>query len=146
MKRTFLSFLLIIGLTAISQITKAQSSSKDTLAADTIIYDDRTLSEGHDLRLPQPTTDWETQYKLINQEFSASPVLKKNRTYTKVEITSIVEKDGSVSAYSVKGTGPEVIKNELVRILKLTPKYKPGMRDGQPVRCRIKQPFEFKYN
>jgi hypothetical protein len=146
MKRTFLSFLFTIALTSISQISKAQTSSNDTLAADPTIYDDRTLSGGHELRLPQPTTDWETQYKFINKEFSASQVLKKNRTYTKVEITSIVEKDGSVSAYSVKGTGPEAMKNELIRILKLSPRYKPGTRDGQPVRCKINQPFEFKYN
>jgi len=146
MKNTFLSILTIIALSGISLNTRAQTIQKDTSAIDTLIYDDKTLSNGHDLRLPQPITDWETQYKLINKEFSASPVLKRNRTYTKVEITSIVEKDGDVSSYSVKGTGPEAVKTELVRILKLLPKYKPGTRDGIPARYRINQPFEFKYN
>ena len=146
MQRILLLTLLIISLNAIPQISKAQSVTKETLANDTTIYDDKTLSNGHDLQLAQPISGWENQYKLINKEFSASPVLKKNRSYTKVEIASIVEKDGSVSAYTVKGTGPETMKNELVRILKLTNKYKPGTRDGQPVRCRIYQPFEFKYN
>lgn len=146
MKGILLLTLLIISINAIPQISKAQSISKETLANDTTVYDDRTLSNGHDLRLAEPISGWDNQYKLINKEFSVSSVLKKNRSYTKVEIASTVEKDGSISACTVKGTGSETMKNELVRILKLTNKYKPGTRDGQPIRSKIYQPFEFKYN
>jgi len=145
MHRILLLTLLTISLNGIHQISKAQSASKETLANDTTIYDDKTPSNGHDLQLPQPTLGWEPQYKLINKEFTASAVFKKNKIPTKVEVASLVEKDGSVSAYTVKGTGPETMKNELVRILKLTVKYEPGTRDGEPVRCRVYQPFEFKY-
>nr|WP_084407000.1 energy transducer TonB [Pedobacter panaciterrae] len=146
MKRFILFCLSLVMLTAISQNSIAQTNSKDTSSADTTLYDDRTPSEGHDLRLPQSTLDNQEYSRFINKEFSASTVLKKNRNYTKVEVTRIVEKDGSVSSYTVSGTGPESMKNELVRILKLLPSYTPGTRDGKPVRFRMYQPFEFKYN
>lgn len=72
-------------------------------------------------------------------------MIQKNRLYTKLAVVMTIEKDGSISNYEVKGTGTQVMRNEIVRILKLLPKYTPGTRDGQPARFRLSQPFEFKY-
>jgi len=75
--------------------------------------------------------------QFINNQFAASDVIKKNKLYTKVEVSTIVEKDGTVSKYAVKGTGTEAMKNEIVRILKLLPKNTLGTRDGQAARFRL---------
>lgn len=81
MKRFILICLSLVMLTAISQTSTAQTTSKeDTSAADTTLYDDRTPSEGHDLRLPQSTLDNLEYSRFINKEFSASAVRKRTGT------------------------------------------------------------------
>ena len=145
MKTLILLFLFPVILLANSQHSMAQSTLKDSLSVDTTIYSDRISSGNHDLRLPQSGVDNLEYSRFINREFSASAVMKKNRVYTKIEVARIVEKDGSVSSYTVKGTGSEAMKAEIVRILKLLPNYKPATRDGKPVRYVLYQPFSFEY-
>jgi hypothetical protein len=145
MKRQTLLLISALILIAISQKAKAQDSTKVNTLADTTLYDDRTPSEGHKYMLPQSTLNQEEYTQFINKQFDASSVIKKNRLYTKLELTMTVEKDGSVSRYTAKGTGTQAIRNEIIRILKLLPKYTPGTKDGQAARFRLRQPFEFKY-
>ena len=123
----------------------AQTALKYNSAADTTLYDDRTPSEGRDFKLPQSTLNQQDYTRFIQKEFAASGIIQKNSIYTKLEIISIVEKDGHISAYGIKGTGPEAMKTEIVRILKLLPKYTPGTIDGKAARFRLRQPFEFNY-
>lgn len=145
MKQPSLLILTLLMLLLINQKVKAQDSLKVNAVADTTIYDDKASTEGHHLMLPQsPLSDMDYM-KFIHNQFSDSPIIKKNRLYTKLEITMLVEKDGSVSKYEVKGTGTREVRNEIVRILKFLPKYMPGTRDGQLVRVKLHQPFEFKY-
>ncbi|WP_187774898.1 energy transducer TonB [Pedobacter sp. BS3] len=59
-----------------------------------------------------------------------------------VLVSFIVEKDGSLSDIKVLrdlgyGTGAEAI-----RVLKLSPKWTPGMKNGSPVRCAFTMPVE----
>ncbi|WP_167335417.1 energy transducer TonB [Pedobacter kyungheensis] len=145
MKRPLLLTLSLLILMLIGQKLKAQDSLKVNAAVDTTIYDDKAATEGYFLMLPQSTLSQQDYNLFIHNQFSASPIIKKNRLYTKLEISMLVEKDGSVSKYEVKGTGTQLMRNEMVRILKLLPKYTPGTRDGQKVRVKLHQPFEFKY-
>lgn len=145
MKRQILLTLSLLMLITISQKAKAQDTTKVNDLADTAIYDDRMPSGGHPHKLPLSPLSQLDYTQFINKQFDASSIIKKNRLYTKLEVTMVVEKDGSVSKYDVKGTGTEAVKNELVRILKLLPKNTPGTTDGQPGRFRLHQPFEFKY-
>ncbi|WP_316846264.1 hypothetical protein [Pedobacter psychrodurus] len=145
MKRQILLTLSLLMLITISQKAKAQDSTKVNALADTAIYDDRMPSEGHQYKFPLSPLSQDEYTQFTNNQFATSDVIKKNRLYTKLEVTTIVEKDGSVSKYTVKGTGTEAMKNEIVRILKLLPKNTPGTTDGQPGRFRLHQPFEFKY-
>jgi hypothetical protein len=145
MKKQTLLLLSVLILITISQKAKAQDTTKVNALADTTLYDDRTPSEGHKYMLPQSTLSQENYTQFINNQFATSSVIKKNKLYTKLEVTTIVEKDGSVFRYEVTGTGTEAMKNEIIRILKLLPKYMPGTTDGQAARFRLRQPFEFKY-
>lgn len=59
----------------------------------------------------------------------------------KIYATFIVEKDGSLSDIKILrdlgyGTG-----KELIRVLKLSPKWKPGLQNGQKVRCLYAIPY-----
>jgi len=143
MKKQILLILLI--LITISQKAKAQDSTKVNALADTTIYDDRMPSEGHQYKFPLSPLSQVDYTQFINNQFATSDVIKINKLYIKIEVTTTVEKDGSVSKYTVKGTGTEAMKNEIVRILKLLPKNNLGTTDGQLGRFRLHQPFEFKY-
>lgn len=145
MKRQILLTLSLLILIIISQKAKAQDSLKVNAPVDTTIYDDKLSSEGHLYKFPLSPLSQVEYTQFMNNQYATSDVIKKNKFYTKLEVTTIVEKDGSVSKYTVKGTGTEAMKNEIVRILKLLPKNTLGTRDGQAARFRLHQPFEFKY-
>ena len=56
----------------------------------------------------------------------------------------VVEKDGSVSTVKVmRGIGGGC-DEEAVRVVKAMPKWKPGIKDGKPVRVSYMMPFTFK--
>lgn len=145
MKKQILLLLSLLLLIAIGQKVKAQDNLKVNAVVDTTIYSDQASSEGHNVMLPQSILSLGDYNMFVNNQFSISPIIKKNRLYTKLEVITLVEKDGSVSNYEVKGTGTQVMRNEIVRILKLLPKYAPGTRDGMKARFKLHQPFEFKY-
>jgi TonB family protein len=57
----------------------------------------------------------------------------------------IVEKDGSLSDIrAIKSVpGGENLEKEAARVIRMMPKWKPGMQDGQPVRVYKNVPFYF---
>jgi len=138
--------ILIWLLFAGSRQGFAQTESQQTQAADTTIYDDRTASDGHEITLPQMALSLQEYNSFFHKHFISSKIMRENRVYTKLEVIRVIEKDGTVSSWTVDGAGPAEVKSEIVRILKLLPPYTPGLRDGKPARFRLYQPFEFKHN
>lgn len=83
--------------------------------------------------------------------------IKTNFTYPKeaqeknvegrVTIMFQITKEGLINNLNVRGTGKEnsyLIEQEATRIMKLLPKFKPGMIDGKPVAVSYAQPIMFK--
>ena len=79
--------------------------------------------------------------------------LMKNRRYPqtakekgikgRVPVTFVIEKDGSVSNVEIlRSLSPEC-DAEAIRLIKSMPKWKPGKRDGAPVRVRYTLPVIF---
>ncbi|MBS7562899.1 TonB family protein [Mucilaginibacter sp. Bleaf8] len=78
-----------------------------------------------------------------------SKFLQKNLRYPSTEnqgrvtISFVVEKDGHLTDITVlKGISPE-LDNEALRVLKLSPAWKPGMQNGRPVRVKFTVPIVF---
>lgn len=73
----------------------------------------------------------------VDKKFKVDEKDLSGRIYS----TFIVEKDGSLSDIKILrdlgyGTG-----KELIRVLKLSPKWKPGLQNGQKVRCLYAIPY-----
>ena len=79
--------------------------------------------------------------------------IKKNRRYPqtakekgikgRVPVTFVIEKEGSVSNVErLRSLSPEC-DAEAIRLIKSMPKWKPGKRDGAPVRVRYSVPVIF---
>lgn len=77
-------------------------------------------------------------YKFISKEYR-TPKIKG--LVGKVYVSFIIEKDGSINEIKILrdigyGTGEEAI-----RVLKLSPNWKPGEQDGKKVRCSYGLPI-----
>ncbi|MDD4639229.1 MAG: TonB family protein [Bacteroidales bacterium] len=62
----------------------------------------------------------------------------------RVVVEFIVEKDGSVSSVKVVKSLDEAIDAEAVKVIKASPKWKPGIHNGNRVRVKIALPVEFR--
>lgn len=71
---------------------------------------------------------------------------RENKTQGKVYIGFIVEKNGSLTDFKViRGIGSGC-DEEAIRVLKLSPAWKPGMAEGKPVRTSYVQPITYQIN
>jgi TonB family protein len=68
----------------------------------------------------------------------------KNGIQGTVMVQFVIEKDGKVSDVRVvKGVDPE-LDDEAVRVIKASPKWKPGKMDGNRVKAALTLPVEFR--
>lgn len=72
------------------------------------------------------------------------PAKLKNNA-VKVFISFIVEKDGSLSDFTVLKDPGNGVAEEIKRIVNQSPKWVPGRFDNQTVRVRCNTPVEIKY-
>ena len=69
---------------------------------------------------------------------------QKQKIEGKAFVKFIIEKDGTVSQVkTLKKTHP-LLDAEAVRVVKLMPKWTPGMKNGKPVRTIVALPVMFK--
>ncbi|NVM63186.1 protein TonB [Mucilaginibacter sp. SG538B] len=62
----------------------------------------------------------------------------------RVYVLFVVEKDGSLSDVKIAKSLSEATDAEALRLIKMSPPWKPGMRGGQPVRVQYALPINFK--
>lgn len=61
----------------------------------------------------------------------------------RVVMQFVVETDGSLNEFSTLQTPSAILSEEVIRILKKSPQWMPGMQDGKPVRVKFAIPIEF---
>lgn len=81
--------------------------------------------------------------KFLQKNIRYPSVAKENNVQGKVYIQFVVERDGSLTDIKVlrepgSGTG-----DEAVRVLKISPHWKPGVQNGKPVRVQFTLPVNF---
>lgn len=85
-------------------------------------------------------------YDFIQKNLKYPESAKNKGIEGRVFIQFVVEKDGSLTSFQVLRGVSDDIDAEAVRVLKMMPKWKPGMKDGKPVRVQFTMPFNFKIN
>jgi len=81
--------------------------------------------------------------KFLQKNIRYPTIAKENNIQGKVYIQFVVERDGSLTDIKVlrepgSGTG-----DEAVRVLKISPHWKPGIQNGKPVRVQYTVPVSF---
>jgi TonB family protein len=69
---------------------------------------------------------------------------KANKTEGRVIVTFVVETNGALSNIHVMRTPTQAMGDEAVRVLSLSPAWKPGFQDGKYVRVAYTVPISFK--
>ena len=129
---SFLSILLLVSLSASSQVT-------DTIKnIDSLIYETVDTAAS----FPGGKAAWDKfAGKNINAFVPVENSAKKG-TY-KVKIGFTVMKDGSLRDFERITKHMHGMEEEVIRVLKLSPRWIPGRKDGNMVNSKASQEFTF---
>lgn len=78
-----------------------------------------------------------------SQHIKYPPVAIDNGSQGKVMLQFVVERDGSISRVTVQRGVDKYLDEEAVRVVKSSPKWKPGSNRGKPVRVYVNVPITF---
>ena len=87
------------------------------------------------------------QYAFLNfiaKNLRYPTVAYTNKIQGKTVVSFVVEPDGSIDNVEVFKSSTNVLDEEAVRVVKKSPKWKPGMIDGKPVRVKYCVPVNFR--
>ncbi|MEO3405228.1 TonB family protein [Mucilaginibacter sp. CAU 1740] len=121
-----------------------------------ITIDEPAAAEGHEVA-PSDTTEVFTAVENVPEfpggleafgKFLASNLkypaaAREQKIQGRVIITFIVEKDGSLSNKKIVRGITDDLNNEALRVIALSPKWKPGIQNGRPVRVQYSVPISF---
>ena len=94
--------------------------------------------------MPQYTGGEEAMMKYVAENINYPQEAKDKEIAGRVFVSFVVEKDGSVDEVKVmRGIGGGC-DEEVVRVMKGMPKWKPGIQKGKPVRVSYMMPIYFK--
>lgn len=82
-------------------------------------------------------------YKFLGAQIKYPEAARNEKAEGMVVITFVVETDGSLSSFESVKTVRQDFSNEVIRVLKLSPKWKPGQKDGKTVKVKYTLPFKF---
>lgn len=92
---------------------------------------------------PQYPGGEEAMYKFLNENIKYPAVERRNGITGKVVARFSVSDVGDVSNITILSKTPESFNKEVIRVLQLMPKWKPGSQNGKPVQVYYKIPIAF---
>ncbi|HTD99344.1 MAG TPA: TonB family protein [Mucilaginibacter sp.] len=130
-----------IGNVTLKEVESADLSTGQSAIGDTVQKDGRIFTAVESAPMfPGGQNEF---YQFLAKTIKYPEAMKKNNIQGKVFLTFIVEKDGSLSDIkSVRDVGYGSAE-ESVRVLGLSPKWKPGYQNGRAVRVQYTIPISF---
>lgn len=130
--------LILIALVAIFSTARAQQTDtvKNNIADTAIVVNPATPPEfpGGKPKL----------YNALARIVRYPAKAKENNIQGKVILNFVIEKDGSITNIQVKQSVSPELDNEIIRAVKLLPKFDPGKNQtGEPVRAVYELPFNY---
>jgi protein TonB len=81
--------------------------------------------------------------KYLGKNIRYPAIARENNVQGRVVLTFVVERDGSLTDIKVLRSLGSGTDEEAVRVLKASPKWKPGIQNGRPVRVQYSIPVNF---
>jgi TonB family protein len=119
-------------------------ASDDEAPADTIKRDGQVFTSVE--QVPQFPGGLMAFGRFLSKSIKYPKTDFDNGTQGRVIVTFVVEKDGALSTMKVTRGISEGLDNESLRVLRLSPKWQPGIQNGKPVRVQYSVPISFTLN
>lgn len=81
--------------------------------------------------------------KWLTRNLRYPPQAQEQKIQGKVVVSFIVNKDGSISSPTVVKSVDPMLDNEAMRVVKMMPRWKPGLEKGKPCRTMFAIPINF---
>ncbi|MDB5131139.1 MAG: hypothetical protein JWR02_888 [Mucilaginibacter sp.] len=82
--------------------------------------------------------------RFISKNIRYPELARKNNTCGTVIISFVVERDGSLTEVKVERPVGDGCEEEAVRVIKLSPKWRPGLQNSKPIRVAYSVPIAFR--
>ena len=132
-----LGLLLSANLFAQQGATGAKGEATVPAAQDTVYSQ---LQVDRRAIYPGGTSAWEAFFAK-NHRYPA--VAKASGLQTTVVVRFVIQKDGSVTDPEIICSSHPLFTEEVLRLLKIMPKWKPALKRGKPCATYYKRPFIF---
>ncbi|MBV8390030.1 MAG: energy transducer TonB [Mucilaginibacter sp.] len=152
MKKTFITIIALAAFTlakAQQSIPKSGNDPNADIKIDAPVVESETSSAGNSKiftaveQEPSFPGGLEKFYKFLQSNIRYPAVAFEKKVQGKVFISFVVEKDGSLTDIKVvRGIGSGC-DEEAVRVIGISPKWKPGIQNGRPVRVQYTMPISF---
>jgi TonB family protein len=96
--------------------------------------------------MPEPIGGFDAMYQFIYDHIKYPAEAREKKIGGQVFLEFVIEKDGRVSCVKVLSGVHSDLDAEALRVIKMLPKWKPGMQNGKPVRCFYQIPIRFSVN
>ena len=81
--------------------------------------------------------------KWLTRNLHYPPAARQQKIQGKVVVSFIVNKDGSIAQPKVQRSADPALDAEALRVIKMMPRWKPGIMDGKPCRTMFAIPVNF---
>ena len=81
--------------------------------------------------------------KWITHNLHYPPQAQQQMIQGKVVVSFIINKDGSISSPTIVQSVDPLLDREAMRVIKMMPRWKPGIEDGKPCRTMFAIPINF---
>lgn len=133
MKQIFYLIILLLSVHSFSQTEGTEAA----MAIEQTTEDNNVYNAEEVDKRPQFDAGLEQFMKLFKKQFKL-PRPARNKDRYNIPIEFIVEKDGSLSNIVIVKDPGYGLAEEIKRVLVKLPKWSPGIKEGEPVRCKMK--------
>lgn len=81
--------------------------------------------------------------KWLTRNLRYPPIAQQQKIRGKVVVSFIINKDGSIASPRIVTSADPILDREAMRVVKMMPRWKPGMEDGKPCRTMFAIPVNF---
>lgn len=81
--------------------------------------------------------------KWLTRNLRYPPLARQQKIEGKVVVSFIINTDGSIASPKVQKSANPMLDAEALRVIKMMPKWKPGIMNGKPCRTMFAIPVNF---
>lgn len=81
--------------------------------------------------------------KWLTRNLRYPPIAQSQRIQGKVVVSFIINKDGSIASPTIVQSVDPILDREALRVVKMMPRWKPGLQNGKPCRTMFAIPVNF---